>query len=141
MPPHACPCSLLLSKIPTLHMQILMPGQPPNNANTSLCFSRLPMLHTPILTLVQVPDNSNNSLHWGSLPTTPTLPYAGASSQHFTCKFLHCAGSQKLKQFLMPVQASKNSHANPYTHTGSQCFTRTSFCLYRFLTIQTIPYA
>ncbi|MBW0494252.1 hypothetical protein O181_033967 [Austropuccinia psidii MF-1] len=81
-----------------------------------------------ILMLVQVPYNSNNSLFRGRL--------------------------QKLLHFLMRVQAPNTSHANryawsgsqqlntnPYSSTGFQRFTRTSLCLYRFLTIQTIPYS
>ncbi|MBW0572585.1 hypothetical protein O181_112300, partial [Austropuccinia psidii MF-1] len=116
---HFTPKYLCLSRIPMLHMQNLAQRKPPDNANNSLCFSRLPTLHMKVLTLVQVPDNSNNSLCQGSLPTTPTLPYAGAGYQRFTCKSLRCAGSQQLKQFLTPVQASNNSHTNPYACTGS----------------------
>ncbi|MBW0544733.1 hypothetical protein O181_084448 [Austropuccinia psidii MF-1] len=121
-------------------MQNLALGKPPGNANNSLCLSRLPKLHMQILTLVQVPDNSNSSLHRGILLTSLTVPYASAGSQCFTCKSLHCAGSQKFEQFIMPVQASNNSHANPYACTGSLHFTQTSFHLYRFLKIQKIPY-
>ncbi|MBW0534096.1 hypothetical protein O181_073811 [Austropuccinia psidii MF-1] len=52
------------------------------------------MLHTQIIMLGPAPDNSNHSLH---------LPR----------KSLCCTGSRQFKHFLMPVQASNNSHANP----------------------------
>ncbi|MBW0508228.1 hypothetical protein O181_047943 [Austropuccinia psidii MF-1] len=74
-----------------------------------------------ILTPVQDPNASHSkpcALH----------PYAGAASQ-------------QCKQFLTLFQAPDSSHSNPYTCTGSQHFTRTSLCLCRFPTIQTIPYA
>ncbi|MBW0572302.1 hypothetical protein O181_112017 [Austropuccinia psidii MF-1] len=94
MPPYACPGSLVLSRIPTCHTQILIPVQDPNTSHTKPCavnpyageaFQQCQQILIP----VQVPDNSNNCLHQGSLATAPSLPYVGAGAQHFKCKALH----------------------------------------------------
>ncbi|MBW0471418.1 hypothetical protein O181_011133 [Austropuccinia psidii MF-1] len=90
---------LCLSRIPTLHTQILTPVQDPNtshakpcavnpytgsssqqcqhpeNSDISLCQCRLPTLHIQILTLCR-------------FPTIQAIPYAGAGFQQFTHKFL-----------------------------------------------------
>ncbi|MBW0587632.1 hypothetical protein O181_127347 [Austropuccinia psidii MF-1] len=86
-----------------LHTRILTLVQVSNNSNTFLCQGRLLTLHTQIITLVKAPSNSNNSLR---------LPH----------KSLRCAGSGQFKRFLMPVQASNNSHANPDACAGSLQF-------------------
>ncbi|MBW0537898.1 hypothetical protein O181_077613 [Austropuccinia psidii MF-1] len=67
-----------------------MPGQA---ADTS---------HTTIIMLVQAHNNSNNS------PSDNSHANPDA-----------CAGSQKFKQLLTPVQALENSHANAYACAGS----------------------
>ncbi|MBW0499181.1 hypothetical protein O181_038896 [Austropuccinia psidii MF-1] len=81
MPLYACPGSLVLSRIPTHHTQILMPVQDPQASHTKPC---------------------------------TVNPWAGAA--------LH-----KCQPFLTPVQAPDTPHAK-------------SLCLYRFPTIQIIPY-
>ncbi|MBW0493489.1 hypothetical protein O181_033204 [Austropuccinia psidii MF-1] len=126
-------------------------------AQTSLCLSRIPTLHTKILTTIQDPNASHikpftvnpyareasrQCQQFLMLVQAPdpshANPYACNGSQIFKLLML---GSQQLKQFLMLGKASNASDSNPYAFTGSQSFTGTSLCLYKFLTIQTIPYA
>ncbi|MBW0479067.1 hypothetical protein O181_018782 [Austropuccinia psidii MF-1] len=104
-------------------------------ANTSLGLPRNPTLHMQILTLymqiftlVQVPNNSKNTLRRGSPPTIPTIPYANAGSQKFTCKTL---GLYRL----LTIQEI------PYAGAGFQHFTHKTLCLYRFPTVQTVTHA
>ncbi|MBW0506742.1 hypothetical protein O181_046457 [Austropuccinia psidii MF-1] len=121
MSPYASPGSLVLSRIPTHHTQILMPVHDPDASHTKPCtvnpYARAAFPQCQqFLTPVQAPNASHeNHYAW--------------------------AGSQQFKQLLMPGQASNNSHTNPNTCTGSQSFTHTSLHLYMFPTIQTIPYA
>ncbi|MBW0588616.1 hypothetical protein O181_128331 [Austropuccinia psidii MF-1] len=108
MPSYICPGLLLLSRMPMLHTQILMPVQVPTMLKVpdayagcrrftcqSLRLCRFLTAHTPILTPVQAPENSHSN------------PYA-------------CEGSPKWQKFLTPVQASDDSHANPYACEGCQ---------------------
>ncbi|MBW0476784.1 hypothetical protein O181_016499 [Austropuccinia psidii MF-1] len=125
MPPYACAGFLLFFAHKFLHL------------------SRIPTLHMQILMLVQVPNNLNNSLHQGSLPTIPTLPYTGLHTNPKACtgfpqfsQFLRlvqafdashanpyaCEGSFQFQNSLTPVWAPKASYANPYACTGSQQF-------------------
>ncbi|MBW0519885.1 hypothetical protein O181_059600 [Austropuccinia psidii MF-1] len=111
-----------------------MPIQDPNTSHAKPCtvnpysgaaFQKFQQFLMP----VQAPDASHTkSLHFYRFPTIQIIPYA-------------CAASQQLQHFLMWVQAPNASHANPYACTVFQIFTRTSLHLYRFPTIQTIPYA
>ncbi|MBW0566044.1 hypothetical protein O181_105759 [Austropuccinia psidii MF-1] len=102
-------------------MQILIPVQDPNASHAKPCTvnpytgAALQKLQH-FLMRVQAPNASHAN------------PYA-------------CAGSQQFKKLLTPGKASDNTHANPYACIGSQHFTCTSLRLYRFPTVQTIPYA
>ncbi|MBW0492045.1 hypothetical protein O181_031760 [Austropuccinia psidii MF-1] len=96
-------------------------GMPPYACPGPLVLSRIPTRRTQILTPVQDPDTSHTK------PCTVN-PYAGEAFQ-------------KLRHFLMRVQDPNTSRANPYSWAGSQSFMCTSLHLYRFPTIQTIPYA
>ncbi|MBW0493240.1 hypothetical protein O181_032955 [Austropuccinia psidii MF-1] len=82
MPKYTCPCSLLLSRIPTLLMKILMPVRDPNtsHANPYACPGSQRFTHKTLRC---------KSLHQGSLSTIPTIPYACPGSQRFTQKYLH----------------------------------------------------
>ncbi|MBW0569122.1 hypothetical protein O181_108837 [Austropuccinia psidii MF-1] len=82
---------------------------PPYVRPCSLVLSRIPTCHTGILMLVQ-------------LPTIQTTHYTGAGSRCLPCNSLRCAGSQQFKRFLMLVQASDNSDANPEACAGSLQF-------------------
>ncbi|MBW0514944.1 hypothetical protein O181_054659 [Austropuccinia psidii MF-1] len=53
------------------------------------------------------------------VPTIQTTPSTSEGSQRLPHESLHCAGSQQFKQFLNPVQALDNSHANAYAGAGS----------------------
>ncbi|MBW0511648.1 hypothetical protein O181_051363 [Austropuccinia psidii MF-1] len=98
-----------------------MPVKPPSNSDNYLGLSRLPTLHTQILTPGHAADNSKSSLHQGRLLTISMLPYAAAVSQQFQ-RFLFpvqafdashpnpytCTGSQHFRQFLMPGKPPDN---------------------------------
>ncbi|MBW0522804.1 hypothetical protein O181_062519 [Austropuccinia psidii MF-1] len=147
MPPYACTGSLLFvthkslhfSRMPTLHMQILMPVQDPdsvdanpytctgsqqfkslllpgqalNISNNSSHWCRLPTLHTQIFTLVQVPDNSNNSLYWCRLSTLHmqilTLVKVPNNSDNFLRRLMLLTLHT---QILTPVQVPDNSDSS-----------------------------
>ncbi|MBW0529481.1 hypothetical protein O181_069196 [Austropuccinia psidii MF-1] len=101
----------------------------------------------------QAPNSSQEkSLRLYRFPTIKIIPYNRAAFQklrHFLMQVQapnasHAnpytwAGSQQFKQLLTPGKASESSHTNPYACKGSQRFTHTSLCLYRFPTIQTTP--
>ncbi|MBW0530851.1 hypothetical protein O181_070566 [Austropuccinia psidii MF-1] len=123
--PYACAgsdnakSSLRLCGLPTLHTQIITLVQAldnlkkpptavqapdnshgipyvlqvPDNLTVFLRRCRHPIVDMRMLMLVQVPNNSSNSLR--------------------LCRFKKCY------KFLMPVQASNNSHANHYACEGS----------------------
>ncbi|MBW0500361.1 hypothetical protein O181_040076 [Austropuccinia psidii MF-1] len=146
--------------IPMCHTQILTPVQDPDASNAKPCavnpYARAAFRQCQqFLMPVQAPDASHTkSLCLYRMLTIQIIPYAGAASRqlrHFLMWVqapnashtnpYNCAGSQQSKQLLRQGQASDNSQPNTYPCTGSQCFARTSLCLYRFLGIQTIPYA
>ncbi|MBW0573375.1 hypothetical protein O181_113090 [Austropuccinia psidii MF-1] len=101
MPSYMCPGLLLLSRMPMLHMQILMLVQVPtmlkvpyaSHTNHHACTSSRQFKNP--LTAMQAPNNSHAN------------PYA-------------CEGSQHFNSFLTPLQASNNSHTNPYACEGCQ---------------------
>ncbi|MBW0512345.1 hypothetical protein O181_052060 [Austropuccinia psidii MF-1] len=103
MPPYACPGSLVLSRIPTRHRQVLTPVQDPNGLHAKPCtvnpyaraaFQKCQQFLMP----VQAPNNSNNFLRQGSLATAPTLPYVGAGTQRFTPKSLRLCRFPKIQK-------------------------------------------
>ncbi|MBW0545756.1 hypothetical protein O181_085471 [Austropuccinia psidii MF-1] len=135
--PYACPESRHLTH-KTLRCKSLCWGSLLPMPTANYAFPGSQHFKRKILTLVQVPKNSNNSLCRGSLLTAPKLPYAGAGSQCFTRKSSPLCRFPKIQTIA-------------YAREGFQQFTPKSLCLYRlpklhthmyrFLTIQTIPYA
>ncbi|MBW0519300.1 hypothetical protein O181_059015 [Austropuccinia psidii MF-1] len=115
--PHTCPGCLLffahkslrLSRLPTLHTQILTPVQDPgcSQENPYACPGSQQVKKR--LMWGKAPNNSKNSLGLSRLPAIQITPY------YFT-------GSQQFQQLLTPVQAPDTSHANPYACTGSRQF-------------------
>ncbi|MBW0561885.1 hypothetical protein O181_101600 [Austropuccinia psidii MF-1] len=106
--------SLHLSRIPTLHTQILTPNQDPDASHVKPCAGAASQKCQQFLMLVQAPNTSH------------TNPYACTGSQIFK---LHTGGS------LLTIPTL------PYTGAGFQCFIHKSLLLYRFLKIQRIPYS
>ncbi|MBW0480321.1 hypothetical protein O181_020036 [Austropuccinia psidii MF-1] len=157
MPLYACPGSLVLSRIPT---QILILVQDPNASHAKPCavnpYARAAFpQYQKFLTPVQAPNASHAKyLCLYMFPTIQIIPYARVASKQLQNFLMQvqapnashanpyaCTGCRQFKQLLTPGKASNNSHANPYACTASQRFTCTSLCLYRFLAVQTIPYA
>ncbi|MBW0483692.1 hypothetical protein O181_023407 [Austropuccinia psidii MF-1] len=87
MPLYACPVSLVLSRIPMHHMQILTPFQDPNASHAKPCaantyareaFQQCQKFFTP----VQAPNVSHTkSLGLYRFPTIQIIPYAGEASR------------------------------------------------------------
>ncbi|MBW0592935.1 hypothetical protein O181_132650 [Austropuccinia psidii MF-1] len=138
MPLYICPGLLLLSRMPMLHMRILMLVQVANASHTnpyawagfrqltrqSLRLCRLLRIHMPILPLVKVPKNAKNSLPLYWIPTIHTPILTLVKVPHNAKHFLHmCIIPTIHMPILMPVQSPNNSHAHPYACAGSQKFT------------------
>ncbi|MBW0465319.1 hypothetical protein O181_005034 [Austropuccinia psidii MF-1] len=115
MPPYSCPCSLLLSRSPTLRTKTLMPFQDPNALHAKPCAGEASQQFQQFLMLFRAPNSSHAN------------PY--------TCK-----SSLQFKQLPMLQKPPKNPETSfcwyrlPMLHIKI-------LTLCRFPTIETIPYA